>query len=225
MGTALHQLEFTARDEVGAAAVALHFHPRRPITYAAGQHALWFIPGGGAGAFTLASAPGEDRVTLATNPGAHSRLKRALGALGNGDRVRMVGPLSRFTLDGAGREVVMLAQGIGITPFRAMLTDVALTGADVAATLVHVGAAAGERAGHPYRADTETAAKEAFYPTGRDAFTAHLDAVTAGQPNATYLVAGTSAFVRATVTGLTARGVDRGRIRRDSFYGWSGSRA
>jgi glycine betaine catabolism B len=216
MALGIHTLAFAGRDDVGAGAVALRFTARRPLRYVAGQHALWLVPGGGAAPFTIASAPGEEHVVLATNPGRHSRLKRALGALAPGDRVRLAGPLSSFTLDGAGGEVVMLAQGIGVTPFRAMLAAAPA----VSTTLVHAGAAAG----HPYRADTEATAGRALYPTGRAAFGRCLDTVVADRPAATYLVAGTREFAAATAGALAGRGVDRRRIRRDAFHGWSGPR-
>jgi glycine betaine catabolism B len=224
MGISIHTLEFDGDDEIGAGAMALRFTPRRPLGHTAGQHAFWQIPGGGVAPFTIASAPDESRVVLATNAGTHSRLKRALGALEPGSRVRLIGPMSSFTLDGAGREVVMLAQGIGVTPFRAMLAHIAATEADIAATLVHVGTAEGPHAGHAYRADTEAMAKESFYATGRDEFAAHVAATVVTRTDATFFVSGSSAFVRATAGALGEHGVGRDRVRRDGFTGWSAPR-
>jgi ketosteroid isomerase-like protein len=109
-----------------------------------------------------ASAPEEELVTLGTSVASQTRLKRALAALTAGDMVRFVGPIGRFTVEGAAPSVVMLGQGLGVTPFRAMLWHLALTGQDTATTLVHVGAT------HPFRADTESIATRAVYP--RDAF-------------------------------------------------------
>jgi ferredoxin-NADP reductase len=221
LGIGIHTLNFDGSEEVGAGAVALRFRARRPVGHRAGQHAFWHIPGGGIAPFTIASAPEESHVVLATNAGAHSRLKRALGALEPGVRVVLAGPLASFTLEGAGREVVMLAQGIGVTPFRAMLTHIAVTELDVVATLVHVGAAQGTYAGHAYRADTEAMAKEALYVTGRAEFAARLDATAAARPGATFFASGSPAFVDATITALVQRGIRHDRIRRDGFSGWS----
>lgn len=221
MRLGLHRLVFAHRDDLEGGATALHFSGS--ASYTAGQHGLWTVPGGGIAAFTLASAPAEDRLTLATHLGTHSRLKRALAALTPGDRVRLFGPLSRFTL-GAADDVVMLAQGIGITPFRSMLTQARLTGSDLRSTLIHVGAADGDHGGHPYRAETEAAATEAFFPLGREAFDGHINALPAARPATTYLVAGTAAFVSTATAALNRHGVSRDRIRRDSFYGWSGLR-
>jgi ferredoxin-NADP reductase len=221
MGVGIHTLNFDGSEEVGAGAIALRFRARRPVRRRAGQHAFWRIPGGGIAPFTIASAPEESHVVLATNVGAHSRLKRALGALEPGVLVRLAGPLSSFTLEGAGREVVMFAQGIGVTPFRAMLAHIAVTELDVAATLVHVGAAQGTYAGHAYRTDTEAMAKEALYVTGRAEFAARLDAAAAARPGATFFASGSPAFVDATIAALVQRGIPHDRIRRDGFSGWS----
>lgn len=115
--------------------------------------------------------------------------------------------------------VVMLAQGVGVAPFRSMLTHAALAGVGVPTTLVHVGT------GHAYRDDTSAAAVEAFCPTSHEEFADHVAAVTARQPHATSMVAGTRAFVAGTAAQLTGPGVDPPRIRRDAFYGWSGGRS
>ncbi|MBC8092833.1 MAG: FAD-dependent oxidoreductase [Pseudonocardia sp.] len=219
MGIRIDRLEFVSREDVDGGAVALHFRPRRPLDFRAGQHGLWHVPRGGITPFTIASAPEEELVTLATSLESGSRTKRALAALTPGSGVRLLGPLSGFTLDESAPAVVMLAQGLGITPFRSMLTHAGIAGVDVPATLVHVGTR------HPYRGDTEVSAKQAFYPTSRTTFAEHVETVAGEQPDATFMVCGTRAFVSATTGLLGAHGIDRSRIRRDAFYGWSGHQA
>jgi glycine betaine catabolism B len=205
-------LDSIARD--GRGALALNFRPRRRLRFTAGQHDLWIVPGGGVAPFTVASAPEEELVTLGTSVTSQTRLKRALAALTAGDMVRFVGPIGRFTVEGAARSVVMLGQGLGVTPFRAMLRHLALAGQDTATTLVHVGAT------HPFRADTESIATRAVYPSSRDAFARELTRVAADQPDATFLVSGSRAFVSATATSLQAHQVDPTLIRRDTFWGY-----
>jgi ferredoxin-NADP reductase len=198
----------------GQGAVALDFRPRRRLCFTAGQHGLWIVPGGGAAPFTVASAPGEELVTLGTSVASQTRLKRVLAALTAGDVVRFVGPIGRFTLEGAAPSVVMLGQGLGVTPFRAMLRHLALTGQDTATTLVHVGGT------HPFRTDTESIATRAAYPSSRDAFARELTRIATDLPDATFLVSGSRAFVSATVTSLQALHVDPAQIRRDTFWGY-----
>jgi ferredoxin-NADP reductase len=211
----ISNLEFTVSREIGGGAVALDFQPVRPIRFRAGQHGLWAVPRGGVTPFTMASAPEEDVVTLATSLTSGSRTKRALAGLRPGARVRLVGPLSGFTFPEQAPAVVMLAQGIGITPFRAMLAHAELTGSAVPTSLVHVAPE------HAYRGDTEAWAGEAFYPTSRTDFGDILADVTARRTDAMYMISGTRDFVTTTANALDGLGVIGHNVRRDVFYGWS----
>jgi ferredoxin-NADP reductase len=122
---------------------------------------------------------------------------------------------ARFTLDGAGTDVVMLAQGIGITPFRSMLRHLALSGDPVSATLINVAA------GHAYRHDTQADATRAYYPHHADEFHSTLAEVVRDHPEATYFIAGDGGFVKATATSLAKAGVERNHVRRDTYYGYT----
>ena len=209
-------LEFVSVDEAEADAVALHFRPRRPLRYKAGQHGIWLVPGGGGAPFTVASAPEEELVTLGTSLKSGSRFKRALAALTPGSTVRLIGPIANFTLGRTTSNVVMLAQGIGITPFRAMLRHAAMSRADKRTTLIHVGHH------HAFRRDTEGVATEAHYLASHEAFTQQLKATVRQHPEATFMISGTPKFVRSTAAQLKANSVAASQIRRDAFYGWSG---
>jgi len=89
------------------------------------------------------------------------------GILQLGGTVTFRGPVSKFTLDGAAPQVVMLAQGVGITPLRSMLAHAALSGMTIESSLIHVA-----RVGHAYRAETEQWATTAAYPRHADDFRA-----------------------------------------------------
>ena len=139
-----HSLTFDGRDAEDGDVWSFRFHTNAPLRWRAGQHGLLRLSGLAVKPFTLASAPEEDSILIGTSLRSNSTYKQKLAALDEGDRVVFHGPLARFTLDGAGADVVMLAQGIGITPFRSMLRHLALGGDAVSATLIHVGA------GHAY---------------------------------------------------------------------------
>lgn len=67
--------------------------------------------------FTLASAPFEDELTVATRM-RDSAFKRTLARLSPGEEVLLEGPMGSFTLHAnASKPAVFLAGGIGITPF------------------------------------------------------------------------------------------------------------
>lgn len=73
--------------------------------------------------FSLASAPDEETLMVTTRM-RDTAFKRTLGAALPETEVRIEGPFGDFRLhhDGA-RPSVMLAGGIGITPFRSMILD------------------------------------------------------------------------------------------------------
>lgn len=78
-------------------------------------------PGGGARTLSIASAPHEADLTIATRM-RDTGFKRALSALPIGSEVDVQGPFGDFTLlQGTERPAVFLAGGIGITPFRSMI--------------------------------------------------------------------------------------------------------
>jgi glycine betaine catabolism B len=213
--TAIHVVGLDhAGTEFDAGTAAVHLAPRRPFRFTAGQYGLWSLPGGGIKPFTIASAPEEDLLTLGTELGSGSRFKRAVGALRIGATVHLVGPLGRFTLEGTRDSVVMLAQGMAVTPFRSMLRHMSITGVEKRTTLVHVGAP------HAFRRDTEVTAHEAAYPSSRQEFLDEITAVVLAQPQATFMVAGAPAFVSATVSCLTNLAVRPSQLRRNLFYGY-----
>ena len=74
-------------------------------------------------ALSIASAPHEGRLQFATRH-RQSAFKRVLNTMALGSEVRIEGPFGNLLLHGdAGRPAVMLAGGIGITPFRSMILD------------------------------------------------------------------------------------------------------
>jgi len=90
--------------------------------------------------FTLSSSPSEaDALWITTRMGG-SPFKEALKELGAGGdcsgRVNLRGPLGKFTLDRQ-RPAVMIAGGIGITPFRSMIRWVKDTQAEVPIVLLY----------------------------------------------------------------------------------------
>ncbi|HET9653692.1 MAG TPA: FAD-dependent oxidoreductase, partial [Usitatibacter sp.] len=74
--------------------------------------------------FSLVSAPHEPFLEVATRLRT-SAFKRVLASLPPGSALQMRGPGGKFTVAEDGPPVVLLAGGIGITPFMSMLRDAA----------------------------------------------------------------------------------------------------
>lgn len=95
------------------------------LNYEAGQYVSLILkdaqdPRGNRRPFTLSSSPSEKGFLSITSKMTGSPFKNAFGALTAGDEVEVRGPFGDFTLL-PDRDALMIAGGIGITPFRSML--------------------------------------------------------------------------------------------------------
>lgn len=154
-----HRFVFQSCREVGGGVASFVFTPGQPFEAKAGQHGILQLGGTASKPFSLASAPEEGSVLIGTSLRSGSSFKQRLAALQPGDTITFRGPVNKFTLDGAAPQVVMLAQGAGITPLRSMLAHAALSGLTIESSLIHVA-----HAGHAYRPETEQWATTAAYP-------------------------------------------------------------
>src|SRR5919204_3225778 len=109
------------------------FEPEGELTWEAGQYLRYTLPHPDADDrgvrryFTVSSAPHERHVRLTTRRSAErgSTFKRALFALEPGATVEAEAPAGPFTIDEPNGRYLLVAGGIGITPFRAILADLA----------------------------------------------------------------------------------------------------
>jgi ferredoxin-NADP reductase len=111
-------------EEVAERTLAFHFEKPKGFDFRAGQYIdLTLIDPpetdaeGTTRSFTLAGAPHEDELMVATRM-RDSAFKRVLESLSPGAEVEIEGPMGSFTLHrNEARPAVFLAGGIGITPF------------------------------------------------------------------------------------------------------------
>jgi glycine betaine catabolism B len=138
------QLTLTARHHEGEGCESFQFEPERPLTFEAGQYLRYTLDHpepdnrGANRFFTVASAPSEGFVMLTTRlstPG--SSFKRALSRLEVGANIEASGPYGRFTYTDRETPAVFVAGGIGITPFRSILMDLASRPSDADMTLLY----------------------------------------------------------------------------------------
>lgn len=112
------------QEEVAEGTKAFHFEKPKGFDFRAGQYVdLTLInppetdAGGSTHTFTVASAPHEGELMIATRM-RDSAFKRVLGKLEPGAEVDIEGPMGSFTLhQNASKAAVFLSGGIGITPF------------------------------------------------------------------------------------------------------------
>jgi ferredoxin-NADP reductase len=136
-------------------------------------------------------------------------------AMKPGDRLSMQGPYLNFIFPDDDKPAIMLAQGIGITPFRSMLLWAAKNQPDRLTVLIHV-----EGDSHTYRPETEQAASVARYVTNPVDFQTELDGAITAHPDAWLYVSGSPRFISSTTKLLTDHGISASRIKKDGFLGY-----
>jgi len=193
------------------------FASEKKLHHIAGQHGIFILPKfKGIHIFSLASAPEEKNILIGTHAREGSHYKTTLSALKSGDTMTLVGPVMNFILDKRIKNVVFLAQGIGITPFRSILMHKKLTGLSVNCTLIHV-----DSQEHTYREISENIADITYYPVNPEEFTQNVTSVVSQQDAGTaYYVSGSPRFVKATKQTLQNLGVAKRSIKKDGFLGY-----
>ncbi len=97
----------------------------RKLSFNPGQYMIMDLkvadPKGNTRLFSISSAPLENFLMFSTKI-SDSNFKQKLNSLKIGEKVKLQGPLGRFTLqEDIFKKTVMIAGGIGITPFRSMI--------------------------------------------------------------------------------------------------------
>lgn len=124
--------KLVSRDEVAERTTAFRFARPSQWTFRAGQFLDMTLVDppetdaeGNSRAFSIASAPHEETLMVATRM-RDTAFKRVLGAMPLGSVVKLEGPSGDLTLhNNVSRTAVLLAGGIGITPFRSMVVRAA----------------------------------------------------------------------------------------------------
>lgn len=132
VGSPYLSVKLKSRDEICEATMAFRFEKPAHWAFKAGQamDITLLDPAetdgeGNTRTFSIASAPQEDALMIATRM-RNSAFKRCLKALPIGSNVKIDGPSGSFTLhNNSARAAVLLAGGIGITPFRSMVVRAA----------------------------------------------------------------------------------------------------
>ena len=128
----MYHVTLKKRQEVAKGTMAFYFDRPATFTFKAGQFIDLSLPNlsasdpqGNTRVFTLASAPSEQQLMVATRI-RNTTFKRMLREMPLETTIDIEGPFGQFTLpDKDSPTSVFLAGGIGITPFRSMLVEAA----------------------------------------------------------------------------------------------------
>ena len=237
---ATYTVKLLAKQPVAQGTMAFHLERPAGFEFRAGQAFEVILPGGpegedGSHAFSIVTAPHEAELMFATRM-RDSRFKRALGALPLGAELNIDGPFGSLTLHkNPARAAVLIAGGIGITPFMSMLRHAFKTESAHRLMLIYSNrrpedsAFLTELQGHA-RQHERFQLVATMTDMGKSASTwkgetglvdgAFLTRITAGLPSPIFYVAGPPGLVVAMRAALSAAGIDDDDIRSEDFFGY-----
>ena len=229
---ARHEVTLTAREEIAEGTMAFRFAKPAGLAFKAGQSVSVALidpppePNSARRTFSLASAPCEAELMVATRMREGSAFKRALKSLSLGAPVRISGPLGDMTLhEDAARPAVFIAGGIGITPFRSMLLQAEHDRLQHRLLLAYSNRKRGQAA---FLAELEALEKRhdrfrlLALMTDTDGLLneAALKRFAGDAAGAVYYLAGPPAMVGAMTTLLANAGVAADGVRSEEFFGY-----
>ena len=185
--------------------------------------------------FSISSAPREDVITITTRL-RDTAFKRVLQAAPLGTLVKMEGPFGDLRLHHAARPAVLLAGGIGITPFRSILVEtIGDSALPYPVVLFHANRRPEDAAfADEFRTLARRESNLTFVPTmtavtgsgyAWDGERGHIDAAMLrrhldGLVDPIYYIAGPPGMVQALRAMLIASGVDEDDVRIEEFTGY-----
>lgn len=139
------KLRFQSKQEIQSGVFTFVFEPQEQMVWQPGQYMHYFLKHAGADDrgeerwFTISSAPYEERVQLTTRWSGDkaSSFKKAMFALKPGDELEAEGPGGKFVWQAGNHRHVLVAGGIGITPFRSILLQLDHDGKEIDADLLY----------------------------------------------------------------------------------------
>ncbi|MGN8647348.1 FAD-dependent oxidoreductase [Gracilibacillus sp. HCP3S3_G5_1] len=203
------------------------FEKEKDLTWKAGQHGLFSITHkkikNSTRPFTLASAPTENivRITsrISDNP---SEFKKAMLELEEGMKVRISGPVGGFYLKD-NHPSLLIAGGIGITPFRSILKQIEAegNGNEQQINLLYMDS----EKSYIFKDELDEISNNSLvsvtYLDSRKDLNKEIDKFTTSfKDNGTYYIAGPKSMVDAMSTHLQNNNISKRKIKKDSFFGY-----
>ncbi|WP_338464824.1 FAD-dependent oxidoreductase [Shouchella rhizosphaerae] len=203
------------------------FEKEHNVTWKAGQYGLFSITHkkvkNPTKPFSIASAPTENVIKITTrisnNP---SDFKKAMLELKPGVKVKMSGPVGAFTLQEQ-KPSLLIAGGIGITPFRSILTQLEAekNGDDKHIHLLYLDSKKSYLFKDELDAIANRASIHVTYLDSQDSLHQEIDQFAAShQNNGVYFIAGPKSMVESISTYLKNKHISKRNIKKDTFFGY-----
>ena len=122
-----------------------YFEPEQPVNWQPGQYMHYFFEHPGADDrgterwFTISAPPYEKRISITTRftDEKGSSFKKALRDLKVGGTINAEGPGGKFVISDTSKKPVLVAGGIGVTPYHSMLLQMDHDGQDIDLELLY----------------------------------------------------------------------------------------
>lgn len=203
------------------------FEKEKDLTWKAGQHGLFTITDkkvkNATRPFTVASAPNENVVRLTMRIGDNpSDFKKAMLELEKGMAIKMSGPVGNFYIKDE-NPTLLIAGGIGITPFRAILKQMEAEGynGDQPIQLLYLDS----KKTFVFKDELDALANNSLinvtYLESKNDLQQEIDEFTAiNKSNGNYFIAGPKSMVDSISTHIQNQNVPKRNIKKDAFYGY-----
>lgn len=203
------------------------FKKEKDLTWMAGQHGLFTITHkkikNPIRPFTVASVPMENVVSLTMHISDHpSDFKKAMLELKQGMQVKMSGPVGGFYIKDNGPSL-LIAGGIGITPFRSILKQIEAegNGGNKQIQLLYLDS----KKSFIFKDEIDGIAANTSigvtYLDSRDELHQEIDKFTKlYKNNGKYFIAGPKSMVDAISTNLQNNDISKRNIKKDAFFGY-----
>lgn len=210
--------------------VSFFFKPESPVLWTPGQYLIYTLDHqnpdvrGKMRFFSISSAPFENHISITTkiDDKAPSSFKKALNELPIGGKIQAKGPDGDFVIEDPLDEYVFIAGGIGITPFRSIIADLANDKSPINITLLY---------SYP---NEDMAFKKEFDEIAKEnpnikinyfVSPVHIDAdaiseIIPDPSRPVYFISGPNNFVEGLSVVVKRLGVEEKKIKHDYFSGY-----
>ncbi|URM32863.1 FAD-dependent oxidoreductase [Cytobacillus firmus] len=203
------------------------FEKENDLSWIAGQHGLFTITHkkikNKTRPFTVASSPTENvvRITMRIS-GNPSEFKKAMLELKQGMTINLTGPIGSFNLKDDS-PTLLLAGGIGITPFRSILKQIESegNGIDNPIHLLYLDSNKSFLFKDELDAIANNTSTSITYLDSRDDLYQEIDKFTAlHNGEVKYFFAGPQSMVTSLFDFLKSKHIPKKNIKKDAFYGY-----
>lgn len=223
-----HTLSFVEKKHEIDDVYTFIFKSDKPYKWKPGQHGFFTIPGQkleghSFRGFSIASIPEEHIIMISTRiSDKPSAFKRVLVNLKQGETIMMRGPFGPFYIEEQSRPVVFIAGGIGITPYRSIISEAVRNNAITSINLLYIDS----RKNFVYRDYFDTllvnnSSVIIKYLTEKEELAKEMDALVEKLNNsADYYLSGPPGMVKHLKEKLIGQGIKKGNVKHEMFLGY-----